>query len=65
MIDQFAAELVKRIRKDMNEHADHLASNRAQTMEDYRYLCGILRGLAIAEQYINDLAKLVEESDDG
>ena len=64
MIDQFADVLVKKIRVDMNELADQLASNRSRTIEDYRYTCGVLRGLAIAEDFIKDLAKRAEESDE-
>lgn len=64
MIDKFVEVLVKQIRKEMNDLADQLASGRARTMEDYRYTCGVLQGLATAEEYIKDLAKTAEEADD-
>lgn len=64
MIDKFAETLVKQIRADLNDLADQLASGRARTIEDYRYTCGVIQGLAKAEEYIKTLAKKVEESDD-
>ena len=64
MIDKFAKTLVEKIRVDMNDLCDTLASGRVKSFEDYRYTCGILRGLAVAEEAIKDLAKRNEESDE-
>lgn len=54
--------LIAQIRKDMNDLADTLANGRAKSMEDYRYTCGVIRGLATAEQWVKDLAKQLEEA---
>jgi hypothetical protein len=64
MIDQFAGALIKQIRKDMNNYSDDLASGNCQDFNEYQKLCGVIRGLAIAEQYIKDLAKSLEENDE-
>ena len=64
MIDQFAKAVVSMIRKDMNNYADDLASGNARTMEEYKFVCGKLRGLAAAEEYILDLAKKAEEANE-
>lgn len=64
MIDQFADAVCKKLRTDMNDLADGLASGRAKNIEDYRYTCGVIRGLAVAEEYVKTLAKQVEESDE-
>lgn len=64
MIDEFAKVVTKKIRADMNNLADELANGRAKTIEDYRHACGVIRGLAIAEEYIQDLAKTAEEADE-
>ena len=64
MIDQFAGALIKQIRKDMNNYSDDLASGNCQDFNEYQKLCGVIRGLAIAEQYIKDLAKNLEENDE-
>jgi len=48
----------------MNNYADDLASGQCASFEQYRYLCGVIQGLAIAERYLIDLAKREEESDE-
>ena len=63
MVDKFAAEICRKLRSEMNDLADHLASNNVQTLDDYRYVCGVIRGLARAEEYTKDLAKAVEEAE--
>lgn len=64
MIDQFAAVLRKKIRDDMNNYADDLASGQCRTFDEYQKLCGVIQGLATAERYLIDLAKQIEDSDD-
>jgi hypothetical protein len=48
----------------MNEYCDQLASGICQDFGQYQKLCGVIRGLALAEEYINDLAKKVEKAND-
>ena len=62
MIDQFAEALVKMIRRDLNTLADTLANGNAQTFEDYRFTCGMIKGLGRAEEYIKELAQKAEEA---
>ena len=64
MISQFADVLRGKLREDMNNFADDVASGACQTFEDYQKLCGVIQGLAIAERHLLDLAKKVEESDE-
>jgi hypothetical protein len=61
---QYADALNKLIRRDLNNYADDLASNQCKTIEDYRFLCGRLQGLADAELHLKDLIKTSEDSDD-
>lgn len=63
MIDQFAKVITDMLRKDMNNLADDLASGKARTMEDYRFTCGLIRGLATAEEYVKDLAARAEKEE--
>jgi hypothetical protein len=63
MIDQFAAVLRKKIREDMNNYADDLASGQCRTFEEYQKLCGVIQGLATAERYVIDLAEKVENDE--
>jgi len=61
MNSQFAEVIVKQIRKELNNLADNAASGTCNSYEEYKYLCGVIRGLAIAEEYVIDLAKKIEE----
>jgi hypothetical protein len=64
MINQFAEALRKEIRKDMNNYADDLATGGCKSFDAYQNLCGVIRGLAIAESHLLALQKKVEESDE-
>jgi hypothetical protein len=64
MIQDFARVLREKIRTDMNNYADDLASGVCRNYDDYQKLCGIIQGLATAERYLLDLAEKVEQSDE-
>ena len=64
MISEFARVLREQVRKDMNDYCDDLASGVCKSFDEYQKLCGVIRGLAIAEEYIIDLAKKVEKAND-
>ncbi len=55
---------VKEINKIQQEHAAFLAASRADSFDEYKKVCGIIRGLAIAENLINDLVQKMEHSDE-
>ena len=38
----------------MNEHADHLATGSVQDFAEYKRMCGIIEGLALAEREMLD-----------
>jgi hypothetical protein len=64
MIQKFVEVLRQKIREDLNNYADDIAGGACQNFEQYQKLCGVIQGLAIAESYLLDLAKKVEESND-
>ena len=64
MIQDFARVLRDQIRTDMNNYADDIAGGSCRTFDEYQRLCGVIQGLAMAERYILDLAKKVEDADD-
>lgn len=64
MIQNFVEVLRKKIREDLNNYADDIAGGACQSFEQYQKLCGVIQGLAIAESYLLDLAKKVEEAND-
>jgi len=64
MMDEFARVLREQIRKDMNNYADDLANGQCSDYAQYQKLCGVIRGLAIAEEYIQTLLTKVKQQDD-
>lgn len=64
MIQNFVEVLRKKIREDLNNYADDIAGGACQNFDQYQKLCGVIQGLAMAEAYLLDLAKKVEESDE-
>ena len=58
------AHVAKEIEKFKEEQAFHLANGRAAEIEEYRSFCGVIRGLNLAENVINDLVQKMEKSDD-
>jgi hypothetical protein len=64
MIDQFARVLRDKLRHDMNNYADDLAGGVCRNFEEYQKLCGLISGLAIAERYLLDLLKEMDEEDE-
>ena len=64
MIQEFARVLREQIRTDMNNYADDLAGGSCRTFEEYQKLVGVIQGLALAERYILDLAKKVEDANE-
>jgi hypothetical protein len=64
MIDDFARVIREKLREDMNNYTDDMANGVCQSFEQYKKLCGVIQGLAIAERYVIDLAKKVEDADE-
>ncbi len=58
------AHVAKEIDKLKEEQAFHLANGRAADIEEYRSICGVIRGLNLAENILNDLVQKMEKSDD-
>lgn len=61
---QLMGYLVKEIDKLRDENAMFLAAGRAINFDEYRHVCGIIRGLTFAETLIKDLAQRMELADD-
>jgi hypothetical protein len=64
MINEFARVIREKLREDMNNYTDDMANGVCQSFEQYQKLCGIIQGLALAERYVIDLAKKVEDADE-
>lgn len=58
------ALVVKEIDKLRQEQVAYVAASRADTYDEYKKICGVIRGLSLAENIINDLVQKMEHSDD-
>lgn len=56
--------ILKEIRERRAQLSDGLGNSSAKSFEEYRFICGEIRGLTAVESYILDLAKHMEYSDD-
>jgi hypothetical protein len=52
-----------KLRTDMNNFTDDLANGQCTSFEQYKELCGVIRGLAFAERHLIDLAENLERAD--
>ena len=57
--ENFPDALRKMIREQMNDHTDAMAGGSCKDFADYRYMAGVIAGLALAER---DLLDLLERS---
>jgi len=58
------AHVAKEIDRIRADNISFLGSGRAINFDEYRNVCGIIRGLSLAESIINDLVQRMERSDD-
>lgn len=56
-------KIIQEMDEKVAQLKDHLAAGRAQTHEDYKYLCGEITGLLFARGYVLDLKSYMEHSD--
>jgi len=64
IVVQFAAEIRKELRAQMNERADALATGAARSFDHYQNMVGEITGLAIAERLLLDAAERLEKGND-
>ena len=50
----------KEIEKMVQEQTAFLAASRADTYDEYKKVCGVIRGLNLADSIINDLVQRME-----
>ena len=50
----------KEIEKMVQEQTAFLAASRADTYDEYKKICGVIRGLSLADSIINDLVQRLE-----
>jgi hypothetical protein len=63
MMDGFEI-LIKQADEKIEQLKEYLAEGRAESFEEYKKLCGEVRGLLIMRGYVLDLKQRLEKSDD-
>jgi biopolymer transport protein ExbD len=58
------AHVQKEIAKIREEQVLFLAADRATSYEEYKKVCGVIRGLNLTDQFINDLVQKMENDDE-
>ena len=53
-----------KLREHLNDYADSLAQGNAKDFADYRYITGVIYGLALAEREVLDLKSALEHDDE-
>ena len=55
MIDSVYLALISTMNREITNIQEHLADGSAKSYEEYQKFCGVVKGLAIAINYIIDL----------
>ena len=64
MDDKILNHLVSEYDKLRNDQVTFLAGGGAKTFDEYRHVCGVIRGLTYAESIVKDLVQRMETIDD-
>ena len=56
--------LIKQLDEKVESLKEYLAEGRVENFEEYKKICGEIRGLLIARGNVLDLRRNLEESDD-
>lgn len=59
-----ASYLLREIDKLKEAQNTHLSGGGAKTFDEYRHVCGVIRGLTHAETIVKDLVQRMDESDE-
>lgn len=64
MDEQYFKYLYDKLESEVELNRQFLANGGAKDYAEYLRCCGVIRGLAQAQQHINDLVRKVKEEDD-
>ena len=56
--------LLREIDKLKETNNTHLSGGGAKSFDEYRHVCGVIRGLTHAETIVKDLVQRMEQSDE-
>lgn len=57
------AHVQQEIDKIRQEQVSFLAASRADTYDEYKKVCGVIRGLYLADSIINDLVQRINKDE--
>jgi len=57
------AHVQKEIEKLSQEQTAFLAASRADSFDEYKKVCGVIRGLYLADSIINDLVQRITQDE--
>lgn len=63
MDEKILSVLRTKIRAQLNDLADNIAGDSAKDFGEYRYMCGVIHGLALAERELLDMAETLKRND--
>lgn len=64
MEEKILKHLLAQFSEEVATNTAALQQGAPKTFEEYKYLCGVIRGLNLAQSYINDLMRRLEHFDD-
>lgn len=64
MIEDFARVLREKLLQDAENERNDLSRGALRDFSEYKYHCGVVRGLELANQHVQDLIAAVREADD-
>jgi len=64
MSDDILKYLSDKLREEQRIMSEDMAMGKAKDFGDYKYACGIIRGLLLANNMIIETAERLENSDD-
>ena len=64
MSDDLLTYLSKKVQDEISSLSDDLSRGTAKDHGEYKYVCGIIRGLMIANSIFADTAQKMENDDD-
>lgn len=63
MDEKILMVLRTKLREQLNNMADNIAGGSAKDFGEYRYACGVIHGLALAERELLDLIEVAKRND--
>lgn len=63
-MDHLLDRLRRRLRDLLNDYADTIAGGGAQDFAEYKRLCGVIEGIALAERELLDVRQKADADED-